>query len=368
MPRLARFAKRSIEFTEAFSSYPATIYALGSAFTGYSPSELLLAPTLPESLLARVRERFDVTYAILPGTGWFKMPAIDRLLLQGVAPKRASSASKQTDLAIKRLKDSRRRGKSTFLWVHYFEPHDPYREHEEFDFGEDKRAAYLSEVAFVDREMGRLLAYLEKARWLDDSLVLIFADHGESLGEHNRFGHHVSLDASIIDIPLIMRYPGAEPRRVRDVVGIGDVAPTVLEFAELPIPDDLAARSLHATLERPEPRSIVSESFPVRGTHLFDLAKEPISTVEQLRARVEETYREAKMSYNPRVAIVRGQHRLIVDRVTGDEQLFTREGPSRDARVPSRDEAQLDALRTSLADWHEREAELIYCRVVAYQR
>jgi hypothetical protein len=368
MPQLSAFAARSVEFSEAFSSYPATIYALGSAFTGYSPSELLLAPTLPPSLLRQARGKFGKVDAILPGTGWFKMPAIDRLLLQGLKPKRAASAVEQTAIAIERLEEARERDQTAFLWVHYFEPHEPYQRHPELDFGEGKRAAYLSEVAFVDHELGRLLEYLGRAKWLDDSLVLIFADHGESLGENNRFGHHVSLDASIIDIPLVMSYPGVVARSVTGVVGIADITPTVLEFAGLPAQDDLAARSLFAALDQPEPRGVVAESFPIRGTQLFDLANQPIQSVEQLGARVQGTYQQAKLSYNPKVSLVQGQHRLIVDRVTGDEQLFLRQGPSRDQRVTTGGAAQLEQMRSALVDWHEREAELIYCRVVAHQR
>jgi hypothetical protein len=368
MPRLSEFAARAVEFSGAITSYPATIYALGSAFTGYSPSELLLAPTLPSSLLSRAKSRFGTVNAILPGTGWFRMPAIDRLLLQGVAPKRASSAIKQTDLAIKHLRSARKHGQSAFLWLHYFEPHDPYQQHTDFDFGEGKRAAYLSEVAFVDRELGRLLAFLERDHWLDDSLVLVFADHGESLGEEKRFGHHVSLDASIIDIPILMHYPEASARVVPEVVGIADIAPTVLAFADLPVQDDLGARSLYSTLERPEHRGVVAESFPIRGEQLFELANQPILDVEQLRARVDATYLQAAKSYDPKVSLVWGRHRLIVDRATGDEQLFALDKPSSDQRVELVEPALIAEMRAHLGEWHEREAELIYCRVVGHRR
>jgi arylsulfatase A-like enzyme len=368
MPRLSEFATTAIEFTGAVTSYPATIYALGSAFTGYSPSELLLAPTLPTSILAHARGKFESVNAILPGTRWFKMPAIDRLLLQGLVPKRASSAIQQTDLAINYLKSARKRNQTAFLWLHYFEPHDPYQRHAELDFGDGKRAAYLSEVALVDRELGRLLAVLRRDHWLDDSLILIFADHGESLGEQNRFGHHVSLDASIIDIPLVMHYPGVSATTLPDVVGIADVTPTVLDFADLPVQEDLGAQSLFAALDGPEPRSLVAESFPMRGESLFELANEPILDVEQLRARADATYQQAAERYTPKVSIVLEQHRLIVDRETGDEQLFLLDKPSRDKRVDLLEPTLLTRMRAHLAEWHEREAELIYCRVVGHRR
>jgi arylsulfatase A-like enzyme len=188
------------------------------------------------------------------------------------------------------------------------------------------------------------------------------------LGEQNRFGHHVSLDASIIDIPLVVHYPGVSPRTVPDVVGIGDIAPTVLEFAGLPMQDDLNARSLLSTVESPEPRPAVAESFPIRGEHLFELANEPIVDVEQLRARAQSTFQQAAKSFTPKVSLVLEQHRLIVDRQTGDEQLLALDKPSRDRHVERVDPALLTRMRASLGEWHEREAELIYCRVIGHRR
>ncbi len=367
MPNLSAFAAGALEFRRAVTSYPATIYALGSAFTGYSPSGLLLAARPPPSLLAQVSSRFEQRKVILPKTGWFKMPAIDRLLLQGVEPVRAGNAISQTTKAIRFLKKARKAGAPSFLWVHYYEPHRPYRHHPDLDFGSGKRGAYMSEVALVDRELGRLFAHIEGSKWLEDTLIIIFADHGQLLGENRRFGHHVFLDAAISDIPLIMHYPGVPAGVVPDVVGIADITPTVLEFADLPVPEDIDARSLRHT-EDGAGRSVVSESFPVRGRDLFELANDPIVDIKGLRARADSAYDQARRSYDPKVSLVFGEHRLVVNRVTGGEQLWVREGPSRDWRVGSPDTELLVRMRGALNEWHARESERIYCRIVAQQR
>jgi arylsulfatase A-like enzyme len=367
MPALASFSARSLEFTQAFSSYPATIYALGSAFTGYSPSQLLLSPTLPRSLFRRIEGRFDAIEIVLPNSNWFKLDAIDSLLLQNTKPTRAANAREQTDIAMQRLDAARARHERTFLWVHYLEPHGPYERHDGFDFGTGRRASYLSEVAFVDRELSRLLEHLEREGWLEDSLVMVFADHGESLGERKYWGHHVYLNAAIIDVPLLLHYPGVTPRSVSDLVEIGDITPTVLDFAGLPLPTDIEARSLFATLRQPGARGSVAEAFPVRGKQLFALANEAIVSVDDLRNRVDGIYERGAKSYDPKVSLVRDGYRLIVNRRTGSHELFERLGPSQERGVPVSDRAALlHQMEGELVDWHERQAERIYCRVLAH--
>jgi hypothetical protein len=62
------------------------------------------------------------------------------------------------------------------------------------------------------------------------------------------------------------------------------------------------------------------------------------------------------------------QHRLIVDRQTGDEQLLALDKASRDRHVERVDPALRTRMRASLGEWHEREAERIYCRVIGHRR
>jgi len=101
------------------------------------------------------------------------------------------------------------------------------------------RALYDGEIAFADHELGRLFEELEKRRLLDNSLVIITADHGEEFLEHGHVIHHRLEPAleELIRIPLIIRLPGSEavrqPAKIDSLVAMVDLAPTVLDYVGL---------------------------------------------------------------------------------------------------------------------------------------
>ncbi len=78
--------------------------------------------------------------------------------------------------------------KRTALWVHLYDPHDPYEPPEPFATRFADRP-YDGEVAWTDTLLGRLRASLEARQLWDDALVVVTADHGEALGEHDETGH-----------------------------------------------------------------------------------------------------------------------------------------------------------------------------------
>jgi arylsulfatase A-like enzyme len=127
-------------------------------------------------------------------------------------------------------------------------------------------ALYDGEIAWTDHNVGRMLGLLEARGLTGRTLVVVTADHGEEFFEHGRFGHRSKLFDESIRIPLIFRYPGKLPsgRRIPDVVGLTDVAPTILALVgagELPA---IWGRSLVPLLraERFErPGGVVSEFF-----------------------------------------------------------------------------------------------------------
>jgi choline-sulfatase len=143
------------------------------------------------------------------------------------------------------------------LWVHYVEPHAPYRFHEELAGrlgiqGDASRAdRYDTEVAFADREAGRLLGRIERDPALAASTLVVFAaDHGESLGEHGEWGHGRNLYEPALRIPLGFAWPGRlRPQVVEEPALIVDVAPTVLGLAGLPVPQGFRGFDWSAVLE-----------------------------------------------------------------------------------------------------------------------
>ncbi len=114
---------------------------------------------------------------------------------------------------------------------------------------------YDGNLAFADREIGRLRARLEAEGLLDKTVLIVAADHGEALFEHGFVGHNTQLYEESVRIPLIVRPPAgsmAVGRRVPALVDLLDVAPTVADvFGLLDQPDarrNFQGRSLLAVL------------------------------------------------------------------------------------------------------------------------
>ncbi len=128
-----------------------------------------------------------------------------------------------------------------FLWVHYYDPHKDYLAPAELRQGRTGPFPdYDAEIAYVDRELGRLLAALPAA-----TTVLVVADHGEMLGEHGEKSHGVLLHHGARRVPLLLAGPGiAAGKVVPDLVRTVDVAPTLLELAGIAPPAGLEGQSL----------------------------------------------------------------------------------------------------------------------------
>lgn len=122
-----------------------------------------------------------------------------------------------------------------FLWVHFVDPHAPYKAPEKFDAhwpegtpGPVKR--YDAEVHYADEALGRLLAMLEKRRPGRERLVVVTSDHGEGLGDHGWQSHGINLYQEVVRIPLVASWPGhlEAGRKVQEPVGLVDIAPSIL--------------------------------------------------------------------------------------------------------------------------------------------
>lgn len=147
-------------------------------------------------------------------------------------------------------------GPPWLLWAHFFDPHNEYLFHEGVSepFAEPGGAPadlYDGEVAFTDRSVGRVLERLESLGLARDTIVVLVADHGEAFGEHQRIHHSDTLYGELVQVPLVIRVPGAAPSRVSTPVQTADVFPTLAELVGLPRPD-VAGRSLAAAV-RGEP-------------------------------------------------------------------------------------------------------------------
>jgi arylsulfatase A-like enzyme len=100
------------------------------------------------------------------------------------------------------------------------------------------RDLYDGEVAYLDRQVGRLLDFLASRGLLENTVVAVVADHGENLGEHGIRFRHVGLFDTTTHVPLMIRWPGRERegRRIAGLVQTVDLFPTLLAAAGLLAP------------------------------------------------------------------------------------------------------------------------------------
>src|SRR5213593_4862711 len=128
----------------------------------------------------------------------------------------------------------RNRGGPFFLWLHLFDPHDPYEPPPPYD-RQYRERPYDGEIAFTDENVGAILDYLKKNDLYNDSLIVLLADHGESLGEHGERYHGFFIYDSTLRIPMVFKLPGTEVRgkRLPGPLRTIDVLPTTLQILGL---------------------------------------------------------------------------------------------------------------------------------------
>jgi choline-sulfatase len=120
-------------------------------------------------------------------------------------------------------------GKPYFLWVHLYDPHMPYQPPSPFK-EKYKDRPYDGEIAYADRELGRLFEAVRKKSPPDKTILAVLSDHGESLGEHGEYSHGVFLYDATLRIAFLMSGPGIPTGiRVKQQARTIDFLPTVLE-------------------------------------------------------------------------------------------------------------------------------------------
>jgi arylsulfatase A-like enzyme len=172
-----------------------------------------------------------------------------------------------------------------FAWVHLYDPHEPYTPPEPFR-SRYASAPYDGEIAYADASLGQFAQRLQDIGALSRTLVVIAADHGESLGDHGERTHGLFAYDATLRVPLIFWYDGGiRPGVFRDTMRLVDVAPTILDL--------VGAGGLHA-----DGRSI--RPF-VSGERPFDDAS---SYFEALSANLTR-------NWAPLTGMLRGRLKLI---------------------------------------------------------
>ncbi len=140
-----------------------------------------------------------------------------------------------------------------FTWIHLFEPHSPYVPPPPFDRYPDE--PYRGEVEYVNHAVGNFVNFLEEQGLFDKTLLIVTSDHGEGLGQHGEQGHGYFIYESTVWVPLVIRAPFRFPvGRVRGLVELVDLAPTILDALAIPIPDSYQGESLLGRMFGDEPK------------------------------------------------------------------------------------------------------------------
>ncbi len=291
-------ARRGVVFKQAITAAGRTVQSFPSILTGVYPmvhgmrhegqaiEGMKGRLTLTRVLKENGYESFAVTQGLHVGLHWdFEVYDPDIYLdpegKKVYLPTRSDSDASRK--AVQWLKGRKRKEAPFFLWMRYNAPHWPYDapapytemfdpdyhgphpfndevkpglERGDIIFGKTRLPArqvehavahYDGEVACADHAVGELLSALQSMGLLEATLVVLTADHGESLGEHDYFFEHGAyLYEQTVRVPLIISYPPSLPAGtvVRSQARTIDIVPTVLDVLGIPIPAGLQGRSL----------------------------------------------------------------------------------------------------------------------------
>ncbi|HEX7424987.1 MAG TPA: sulfatase-like hydrolase/transferase [Terriglobales bacterium] len=160
-----------------------------------------------------------------------------------------------------------------FVWVHLYDPHDPYEPPPPFS-EKYKDHLYDGEIAYADFAVARWIAFLKKAGAYDNAIIVVVGDHGEGLGEHGEETHGLFLYDSTLHVPLILKTAGASHHgTVIDApVRTTDILPTILSATGVAGPAELNGESLlplineeKASAQAPSNRALFGETdYPLR--------------------------------------------------------------------------------------------------------
>ncbi|MGD2091342.1 MAG: sulfatase-like hydrolase/transferase [Candidatus Aminicenantes bacterium] len=131
-----------------------------------------------------------------------------------------------------------------FTWIHLYDPHTPYNPPSPFKekFNADP---YRGEVEYADEQLGHFFAFLKEKNLYDQSLIILTADHGEGLHDHGEPTHCYFVYDTTVWVPLIIRAPFQFPvKRVKSIVEHVDIAATIFDAFNIPIPNDCQGESL----------------------------------------------------------------------------------------------------------------------------
>jgi|GEM_PF-4198855 len=272
MTGVQRLAARGVSFARATVPYPSTILAFYAIATGRAPSAVATervlkwdvprpdhSQTLAEALVAAGYSTTGLFFHHLFAPEYGITRGFQRTWVESSAPETVvwgTSSQETADRALQALAELNRAGRPFLLWVHFYDPHEPYVVHpdEPVNDPSDYAQLYDGEVRFTDRHLTRLVDALITEGWTDRALIVLLADHGESLGEGGRLFHNGSLTDEQVRVPLVVIAPGVPAGAVRTTpVSLQDLPDTLCQELGLPRLRDSHGASFRRLLREPDP-------------------------------------------------------------------------------------------------------------------
>jgi len=274
-PAIDRFLQTTRRYSGARTCVPLTLPAHTSLFSGLMPNRNGIHDNVGPAIEPPADRDYPLLAEQFRDAGYATCAVVSRAVLQPLTgigsgfeeyycpdeenPETDAGgymhANHQVELASSWLRS--RGERPFFLWVHFFDAHEPHMPY----VGDDRRAGtraddplavrYAGEVRKLDAGLERLFEVIP-----DDAIVVIASDHGEGLYEHNDRSHGPLCFATTVDMVLALRAPGVEAGVDRAPRSICDVAPTLRHLCGL---DQQAVDG--ATLTGPAADIVISESF-----------------------------------------------------------------------------------------------------------
>ena len=330
-PAIDAFAAAATRFAWALTPCPATRCAIPALLTSRLPSAAdPQAPTLAGVLRDAGWETAAITCCERFGRGERDS---EGFAVIDISPDPArvrrpgqSNADAVADAALYWLSHRAPGAPPFLLWLHFYDPHQPYLAPEDpTRFGDRDIDRYDAEIAYADQQIGRVLAALDPRT----TIIAVAADHGDEFGEHGLRFHARSLFNQVVRIPLLVRAPDTPARVVAGPVSLADVMPTLLELVGVTGPPGMNGRSRAA--------SIRTGAEPSAEPILLELVPDGV-----IRRNV--------------TAIVDGGWKLVWDRDANAFSLFSLAADPDDRRDRAGDEPAVTAeLRRHLLDALDRE-------------
>ncbi|MEJ5166361.1 MAG: sulfatase-like hydrolase/transferase [Thermoanaerobaculia bacterium] len=318
---LDKLSESSYLFLNAFSPVPQTLPAHCTIFTGKYPYD----HKVRDNLINYLPEEAVTLAEILKEKGYSTGAVVSAVILnhrfglkQGfdfyedkqdkkTSETRAKETTQRALSLLEKLKEP------YFLWVHYYDPHHPYKPPE----GMKAPSDYLGEVLYMDKNLKPLLDKIN----LSNTLIVVAGDHGESLGDHNEAEHGVLLYNPAVKIPLLLHLPGQDKKvKLNENVSLASIFPTILEYLKIDFKKDefspslLKAKDIPIYLETYFPffsfkwsplRGIIKGNYKLiistKEEELYDLSKDEkeMKNLIKSKTKIAENLREEFYKLTP---------------------------------------------------------------------